>query len=202
MARKTRSSIRIMLLTGLILAGFMAPAWPEEQPEPAQTPPKAGEEVKKHPRFYRNALAGLEIVADLSVTPTYNGPCPAVFTFKGKISVNRPVTLQYRFVRSDNIRHAMEILTFDEAGSKEVTKTWEFDDPAQLPSFSGWEAIQVLLPVKMQSNPAFFRGTCTDYKGASLEPQSQPGGKSAPAHPPENAPGARTLQPTAPKSLP
>jgi hypothetical protein len=169
MERKPRSSFMLMLFSCLILVGLTAPAYPQEKSEPAQAPAK---KPAKPPARYPTAIAGLEVLADLSVSPTnYKGPCPATFTFKGKITVNRATTVQYRFIRSDNTRHALGVLTFDGPGTQEVTDTWVFDDPAQLPAFKGWEAIQLNLPMKIQSNIAFFSGTCSDYKGGSPTPR-------------------------------
>ena len=168
MAQK-RNPLLIVLFTCLFLAGLTVPGYPQEKSEPTQTPAK---KLAKPPARYPTAIAGLEVLADLSVSPSsYTGQCPAVFTFKGKITVNRATTVQYRFIRSDNTRHALGVLTFDGPGSQEVTDTWVFDDPAQLPAFKGWEAIQLNLPMKGQSNIAFFTGTCTDYKGESPTPR-------------------------------
>lgn len=172
MAQKRRLMIIRMLFTCLILACLTVPGYSQEKSEPKQTPAKPGKGFKLTPR-YPAALAGLEVLADLSVSPSsYTGQCPAVFTFKGKITVNRAATVQYRFIRSDNTRHSLGVLTFEGPGSQEVTDTWVFDDPAQLPAFKGWEAIQLNLPMKGQSNIAFFTGTCTDYKGGAPTPRS------------------------------
>ncbi|RJR33301.1 MAG: hypothetical protein C4576_28295 [Desulfobacteraceae bacterium] len=161
-----------LLFTCLLLAGLTIPCYGQEKQERVQPPTKPGK-LNKRPDRYPAAIAGLEVLADLSVSPTtHNGQCPAVFTFKGKITVNRAATVQYRFVRSDNVRHALGVLTFDGPGTQEVTDTWVFDDPAQLPAFRGWEAIQINLPMKLQSNVAYFNGTCTDYKGESPVPRS------------------------------
>lgn len=172
MDQKRKPFVITMLFTCLILIGFTVDGYSQEKSETIQKP-ETQKPVKKLSPRYPTALAGLEVLADLSVSPpSYTGKCPTVFTFKGKITVNRPATVQYRFVRSDNTRHALGVLTFEEAGTKEVTDTWVFDDPAQLPTFQGWEAIQVNLPMKIQSNLAYFKGTCTDYKGESPPPQS------------------------------
>ena len=70
-----------------------------------------------------------------------------------------------------------------------MTDTWEFDDPTQLPKFKGWEMIQVNLPMKAQSNVAYFEGTCTDYKGkppVRQAPKEQD--KSSPGSAPKDTP--------------
>lgn len=207
MAQKPKSFVIAMLSTCLILFGLAAQGYSQEKsqtiknPETQQPARKPG--LTKRPPRYPAALAGLEVVADLSVSPpNYTGQCPAVFTFKGKITVNRAATVQYRFVRSDNTRHSLGVLTFEKAGSQEVTDTWVFDDPTQLPTFRGWEAIQVNLPMKVKSNLAHFKGTCTDYKGGAPTPQSPKIQESPQGPVPKKLPGSKGPQADAPKSLP
>ena len=177
MLPKRTSVVITKLLMCLIFMCFTVNGYSQEESTPIQNPetqqPAKPQMLKKRPPRYPTALAGLEVLADLSVSPTtYTGPCPAVFTFKGKITVNRETIVQYRFIRSDNTRPALGVLTFEEAGTQEVTNTWEFDDPTQLPTIRGWEAIQLNFPMKIRSNLAYIRGTCTDYKGKPPTPES------------------------------
>ncbi|MEW6668937.1 MAG: hypothetical protein AB1512_27320 [Thermodesulfobacteriota bacterium] len=192
---KGKSAVITVLLSCLVLMGLTLDGYSQQEPGAPQSPAAQKEQkatpkkLIERPARYPRATAGLEVIADLSVSPSnFKGPCPAVFTFKGKISVNRPATVQYRFVRSDNVRHALGVLTFDKPGTQEVTDTWEFDDPTQLPTFKGWEAIQINLPMKIKSNVAYFEGTCTDYKGGSPARKSPEAGRPAPGSAPQTLP--------------
>lgn len=177
MAHHRKSFFIMTLLTGMIFMVVAAPAYSQEKPQtvqnPATQPPAKPHMLKKRPDRYPTALAGLEVIADLSVDPIrYTGPCPAVFKFNGKITVNRKSVVQYRFIRSDNVRHSLGVLEFEKGGMQEITDTWTFDDPAQLPDFKGWEAIQTNFPMKVRSNLVYFEGTCTDYKGGPATPEA------------------------------
>jgi len=178
MLPKRTSVVITKLLTCLILMGFAAHGYSQEESKPVQNPetqrPAKLPMLKKRPDRYPTALAGLEVLVDLTVSPpTYTGSCPAVFTFYGKITVNRATIVQYRFVRSDNTRHSLGVLVFEKPGTQEVSDTWAFDDTTQLPTIRGWEAIQTNFPMKVRSNLAYINGTCTDFKGKPPTPESQ-----------------------------
>jgi hypothetical protein len=101
-----------------------------------------------------------KVAADLSVSPaSYSGKCPAFIKFKGTISVNRPTTVEYKFIRSDNANAPVQILTFKKAGTKKVKTTWQLGGPSHR-AYKGWEAIEILSPVHMRSNPAHFKVRC------------------------------------------
>lgn len=166
MAKKRGPYVIHMLFACVILMGYPVTGYSQQTsttiPDPEAQKPAKPSKLPERPPRYPTALAGLELLADLSVSPAaHTGPCPALLTFRGKISVNRPATVHYRFVRSDNTRTKPEVLTFEEAGTKEVTDTWRFENTARAPTFSGWEAIQVSFPMKAQSNVAYFTGSCT-----------------------------------------
>jgi hypothetical protein len=205
---KRRSVFTIMIVPCLILTLVMAEAYGQQRSSAPEGPEAQKPAKSQKPEVpvvrNRSALAGFEVLADLSVSPrTYSGPCPTPFTFQGKITVNRAAVVHYRFVRSDNTRTSPAILTFEKAGTQEVTDSWQFDGPAQPATFSGWEAIQIILPLRFQSNVAFFNGTCTERSrpspGKASAPQKPseepvPGSISIPADPqtplPEGAPGS------------
>ncbi len=176
--RKQKPFVITMLSTCMILMGLTVQGYPQEGPNTAKEPhiEKMPEDLQKlptRPPRYPGALAGLEVIVDLNVdTSSYTGPCPAVFKFNGRITVNRPGIVQYRFFRSDNTRYSLGILKFEKAGAQEITDTWVFDDPAQLPDFKGWEAVEVTYPMKARSNLIYFQGTCADYKGGPPSPES------------------------------
>ena len=100
------------------------------------------------------------VKAALSAKPaSYTGNCPALISFGGYIAVNQPMTVQYRFIRSDNASAPIQTLYFPNKGTQEVTTTWQIGGPG-LPTYSGWEAIQVISPVSVESNKAHFRIRC------------------------------------------
>jgi hypothetical protein len=104
--------------------------------------------------------ASLHITAKLSVKPkSYKKACPATFVFTGEIKANRSGTVEYRFMRSDGSRSGSSTLSFFEPGGQTVTDTWRLGD-ASLPSYEGWEAIEVVSPVRVESNKAIFRMDC------------------------------------------
>jgi hypothetical protein len=149
--------------------------------KPAEQQPPKGQ----RPWLYQQRY--VKVIADLSVSPlTHAGPCPALFTFKGKIHVNKPTTVQYRFVRSDNSRSLPVYLAFEKPGMKEVTDTWQLGDAKGLPTFSGWEALQIIWPMKADSNRVYFKGSCTDpgppLTSGSSEEQKGQQTKPAPQH--------------------
>src|SRR4030042_3055943 len=116
--------------------------------------------------------AQLRVKAQLGVNQAaYTGNCPALISFRGHITVNQPTTLQYKFIRSDNAQAPVQTLNFPKAGTQEVTTTWQLGG-AGLPAYSGWEAIQVISPVSVESNKAEFRIRCAG--------QVQPGQQGGP----------------------
>jgi len=114
----------------------------------------------------------VRVTARLDASPaSYSGNCPAaggriphspaLITFRGYIAVDQPTTVQYKFIRSDNAESPVQTLNFPEAGSQEVTTTWQLSGTG-LPEYSGWEAIEVISPASVQSNKAEFRISCAD----------------------------------------
>ena len=124
----------------------------------------------------------VRVTVTLGVSPaSYSGNCPALITFRGHITVSQPTTVQYKFIRSDNAQAPVQTLNFPQKGTQEVTTTWQLGGPG-LPTYSGWEAIQVISPVSVQSNKAAFRIRCAGQAGQQggpvqqTGPQGQPGG--------------------------
>jgi hypothetical protein len=114
------------------------------------------------------------VKAVLSAKPaSYTGSCPALITFGGYIAVNQPMTVQYKFIRSDNANAPVQTLYFSSKSQQEVTTTWQLGGPG-LPSYSGWEAIQIISPVSVESNKAHFRIRCAGQEQpGAMEPQGQ-----------------------------
>lgn len=180
--QKKRSVIVVMVLACLVLVGLAVDGYPQQKTDTLQSPDKQQPPTAQRPfpKRPKNLGAGLEVLADLSVTPfTYDGPCPATFTLKGYISTNKATTVQYKLVRSDGVVTKPVTLTFDKPGRQEVTATWQMGDLTALPTFSGWAFLEVVYPLtrKMQSNTVFPKGTCTGQGKAA--PESLPGQPTA-----------------------
>jgi hypothetical protein len=113
--------------------------------------------------------AAQRISATLSADPVrYAGRCPAKITFKGRISASERGRVQYKFIRSDGANAPVQTINFTKAGSKPVSTTWTLGG-AGLPSYSGWEAIQIVYPYSVQSNKAHFKVSCQGHT-----PRKQP----------------------------
>jgi len=95
-----------------------------------------------------------------TVTPvsyTATGTCDKTFTFKGAIKTDGAAKVTYTWIRSDQAKGPNLTLTFTAAGTKPVSNdTW---DIAQ--SYKGWEAIEIISPVKMTSIHAAFTLNCS-----------------------------------------
>jgi hypothetical protein len=103
----------------------------------------------------------IDVKTKLSAKPvSYVGNCPALISFGGYIAVNQPMTVQYRFIRSDNASGPVQTLHFASKSRQEVTTTWQLGGPS-LPAYSGWEAIEVISPINVKSNQAAFKVSCT-----------------------------------------
>jgi hypothetical protein len=106
--------------------------------------------------------AAQHLSAKLSANPVnYAGSCPAKITFKGRIRASEPGRVQYKFIRSDGANAPVRTINFTQAGSKPVSTTWTLGG-ASLPSYSGWEAIQIVYPYSEQSKKAHFKVSCKD----------------------------------------
>jgi hypothetical protein len=163
---QSRKPGAILVLACMILIGFLADGYSQQQSDTLQVPGKEQPPTVQQPtlKWPRREAAGLRVIADLSVSPlAYTGSCPAVFTFKGQIYANRATKVQYKFIRSDRVHTEPKTLVFEKEGRQEVTHTWQLGDEMKLPTFSGAAVMQVVYPlnVKIQSNEAVFRGTCT-----------------------------------------
>ncbi len=104
----------------------------------------------------------LRVMASLKATPEhFQGKCPAIIKFDGSITVSQATTVKYRFTRSDGAQAPEQSLVFAAPGTKPVSTTWTLGGP-QLPSYEGWQAIEVIVPLAAASNKAAFKVTCVD----------------------------------------
>ena len=103
-----------------------------------------------------------DISAHLSASPTaFSGKCPAVITFSGRITSRKRAEVRYKFLRSDGALAPEQTLVFTGPGTKTVSTTWTLGDVKLLPSYAGWEAIEILSPAPVvKSNQAHFKIQC------------------------------------------
>jgi hypothetical protein len=160
---QSRNFLAILVLACLIFFGVSADGYSQQQSGDSQTPGKE-QKTNKIMTWPRRQGGSIQVVADLSVSPlVHTGSCPAVFTFKGRIYANKATAVTYKFIRSDGVHSEAKTLVFEKEGRQEVTYKWEMGDVVKLPTFRGGAVMQVIYPInmKMQSNEAIFRGTCT-----------------------------------------
>jgi hypothetical protein len=107
-------------------------------------------QIKKEVQPVQPAQVGVEVA--LAVEPAkYAGKLPVDIHFKGTIRVTRACEVKYVFVRSDNTVTPERSISFAKPGEKPVADTWKVND-----NLSGWEMLQVLAPVKVESDKAQF----------------------------------------------
>lgn len=101
-------------------------------------------------------------VTDLtvSVSPNnFSGKCPKEINFTGKITVDKPGTVGYTWLRSDNATGPIKTITFTEAGTKTVTTSWTLGGSGQsYPNF--WQQLKIVNPEEKLSNKAIFSLKC------------------------------------------
>lgn len=91
--------------------------------------------------------------------PEYRGFCPHKFIFTGRITVNRPGTVRYRWLGSDGGAFPEETLAFAASGSKTVSTSWQLG--GTMGTYRGrWMRIEVLAPNSLFSNKAVFDLEC------------------------------------------
>jgi hypothetical protein len=83
----------------------------------------------------------------------YTGPLPARIEFRGQITVDGPGTVNYTFLRSDNSRGPVRTLTFDKAGTKEVSTLWMLGRD----KVAAWQALKVMGVNEVVSEKAEFK---------------------------------------------
>ncbi|MGA7991618.1 MAG: CARDB domain-containing protein [Thermoanaerobaculia bacterium] len=122
----------------------------------------------------------------LSVSPVHSkGPCPAVFTFTGKVELNGRGRFTYKWERSDGAidSTAPHGATYNGSTPTIVSETWTLGAPGPLfHPFHGWVKLHVLTPNDKVSNEAKFTLDC----GGGTTPVGGPvtgGGTTHPGNP-------------------
>ncbi len=112
----------------------------------------------------------------LAVSPVHSkGPCPAVFKFEGKVTLNGEGRFTYKWERSDGAidSTAPHAASYNGSTPTIVTETWTLGAPgAPFHPFHGWVRLHVLTPTDKSSNEAKFLLDC----GPGNNPAGGPGG--------------------------
>jgi hypothetical protein len=105
----------------------------------------------------------------------YSGNCPGKITFKGKITLQttvpliKPIEVKYRFKRSDGAVDAnVKTLIFNKSGSQDVIDFWNLGGPS-LPTYCGWESIEIISPNTIESSKAYFSLVCGNVQQPALK---------------------------------
>jgi hypothetical protein len=100
------------------------------------------------------AVTNVSVSVDIN---RYSGTCPVRFTFTAQITTNGPGTVEYRWLRSDQVQSAAQSLGFSSAGTQQVQSTWDISSGVH--SYL-WKQVEILSPNSMLSNLAEFSATC------------------------------------------
>ncbi|HQC38406.1 MAG: hypothetical protein PHX90_03475 [Thermotogota bacterium] len=87
--------------------------------------------------------------------PTYSGQCPKRFEFAGKITVDSPGIVEYKWIRSDGASAPIQKIRFEKAGTLTVNTYWELSTEGE-----HWQALQILSPNPITSARASFTLKC------------------------------------------
>jgi hypothetical protein len=104
------------------------------------------------------------VAVEVTVSPaTSRGPCPATFTFTGKVLLRKEVKVKYRWERSDGVPDTAPhpALALDGVHASLVTTTWTLG--AATPAFHpyrGWMKLHILAPEDKLSDAAEFTLDC------------------------------------------
>lgn len=119
------------------------------------------------------AQAAPRIRARLDADPnSFRDECPAVITFTGEITTDSPGNVQYKFIRSDGANAPVQTLEFNQPGTKTVSTTWTLGGPG-LPTYDGWQAIEIVYPRETHSNKARFKIRCAGSQ-PGIRPDDRP----------------------------
>ena len=173
MTRRKRFIIEVTLCVSLITIGFTTAGYSQQGSETSKTPKVQKQPVERQP--FQNRFqwqVGLEVIADLRADRlSHTGQCPTTFTFKGSISTNRAMTVQYRFLRSDDVRTIPVALKLGKDERKEITYSWEVGGSSGPREFDGWVFLQAIYPTNMKtvSNVVSFKVNCTNREEKSAK---------------------------------
>lgn len=155
-----RKSIVALTSLALVVVSGCTPSTP--RPPSATSPARASRSPQTaHPSAPAAGgglrVTGISVRADpFQVTSV----CPVTITFSARISVAGGAgPVKYQWLRSDSAVAPVQEVTFEGPGQQDVVETWTLGGP-DLPSYTGWQAVQILSPSRLTSERANFTLTC------------------------------------------
>ncbi len=85
----------------------------------------------------------------------FSGNCPVDISFSASITVDKAGTVVYNWLRSDGATGSRESVTFNSAGTQEVSTIWSSSE-----SGSYWVEVHILDPVDGYSSAAYYTLSC------------------------------------------
>ncbi len=109
----------------------------------------------------------------LSAKPSfYEGKCPVEISFKGKILAKFPMgKVVYRFLRSDGATPPKKSIVIAHPGVYHISETWTLGGE-KLKKYSGWIQVEIISPVRLKSNRAYFEIKCRNEQNSSTSNNS------------------------------
>ncbi len=99
-----------------------------------------------------NVVSGVTV----RVTPTsYSGTCPGNFAFSAAITTTGPLSVSYRWERSDGSLGQTTTINIPDTGPRTVTDRWQ-----SAPTGNGWARVHILTPNDLSSTIASFTNNC------------------------------------------
>lgn len=129
---------------------------PTPMPSPTAVPPVAATATSQPQGGSFNVT---DILTHVDKTHVTAGACPERFTFTARITVDGPGTVQYRWLRSDQVAGPVETLSFNQAGTQSVFTTWDLGQKGQTYT-DFWQRVEILAPNSLLSSRAIFSLTC------------------------------------------
>lgn len=120
-----------------------------------QQTPNAG---APQPRQGREAAPQVTAASIRAVKTRVGQPCPTHTPLYGTITTNGKTTVKYTWVSTDGKKWPTRDLTFNAAGSKSVTETWELGEPGKKVDQS--VQLKILSPNRLTSPKMTMDFTC------------------------------------------
>ena len=152
----------------------------------------------------RRERIGFTVKADLATgLQDYTGPCPVSVRFEGRVETNRATTVEYKFVRNDDVQTAPAKLVFDKPGVQDVSYTWELGQAGTGATLNGSIFMEVVYPINLmvKSNIVSVKVVCLPV-GSKVR-ESVPGQMTGPTNhsPPMGPPGTPWDEKTGPGAI-
>jgi len=106
--------------------------------------------VSATPTSTKSAQISVEVFNDFQVFSP-GDTCPVTVGWRAQITANGPVTITYRWNRTDGTHTSEETLIFNEFGSQAVVDEWEFDGPTGSTVYEVGNELKILSPIQLSA---------------------------------------------------